>query len=131
MTAQRDYPLIKGMARMFSLFPTGALGLGLVLLRGSAALFLLLTIFTTPTLAPWLGFGLGLLALSISFGFYTKIAAGLCAAIGALSLIWPAHDPTPLIATHVINAVALVLLGPGAYSIDAIRFGHRTIGLPR
>jgi hypothetical protein len=34
------------------------------------------------------------------------------------------------VALSILNPLALALLGPGAYSFDAVRFGRRVVELP-
>jgi uncharacterized membrane protein YphA (DoxX/SURF4 family) len=72
--------------------------------------------------------------VSLLAGFLTPLSAaliGVCAASLSLSA-FPAPHPTLFvdgltIAFVVIVAVAIVLLGPGAYSLDSYLFGRREI----
>ena len=71
--------------------------------------------------------GAGLLIL---FGLWTRVAG----AILAISELWIAfshgHDPWLSVLLASLG-VALVLLGPGAWSIDARRFGWKRIEIRR
>jgi hypothetical protein len=112
------------------LFPSGVAGLGLLLLRLSAALLLVSILIDIDRTYPWAPLPLGAVAIAISLGLATRIAAGLCAAVTPFLLIEDCGAPGLLVATHALDALALLLLGPGALSIDARLFGRRTIGLP-
>ena len=37
---------------------------------------------------------------------------------------------TEFVTISILNALALMLLGAGAYSLDALRFGRRVVDLP-
>jgi hypothetical protein len=77
------------------------------------------------------------LGVLLLVGLLTPISAGLAglAAMGACSAVFPqpAVDlfaSKPCVAFLGIIAIALVLLGPGAFSIDARVFGLREIIIP-
>ena len=71
-----------------------------------------------------------LTSIAIGAGYLTPIAA--IVALATHVVIWFALDSVSLAAATVVtlDALALALLGPGAYSIDAYRFGRRLVVLP-
>jgi uncharacterized membrane protein YphA (DoxX/SURF4 family) len=120
--------------RFFSTFPGRAPGAGLLILRTSAggvtALHgaLWLTQSADPGALAWV---VGLLAtlggLMLAAGLLTP---GAALAVGA-SMVSPVLQAEVMVAALVVvNAVALALIGPGAYSIDAYLFGRREIIIP-
>jgi hypothetical protein len=119
------------MQRLFSMFPSGAPGIALVLLRLSVALTVLLVGYARrDQLTVVLLAALLVLTTGIIIGFLTPILAILAMAVqfaGSSGFIIP-HNA--FAAISLINAAALALLGPGAYSIDAVRFGRRVVELP-
>jgi uncharacterized membrane protein YphA (DoxX/SURF4 family) len=85
--------------------------------------------------------GLGPLAVAagaaLLIGILTPVAAGLAALAGltiAFFLLPPAIPNvlggTPAVILVALTAVAVALLGPGAYSLDARLFGRREIVIP-
>ena len=78
--------------------------------------------------APMTSFLTGIAALSLVFGLFTSwtaLAGGVCA---VLSLVQATPDLSAIaLAAHVLSAIALTLLGPGAYSMDALLFGRRIV----
>jgi putative oxidoreductase len=121
------------MQRLFSTFPNGWPGSGLLVLRVSCGASLLLV--GTAKLGGWpvdavlwmrlLG---ALTAVFILAGLCTPIAAS-CQAIlqGVLAAAVDAFASTHLI--YALVAVSLVMLGPGAWSIDARIYGRKRIDL--
>jgi putative oxidoreductase len=115
--------------RLFSMFPTGWPGIGLLLLRSSVAMALLLEGYCHRQ-PGWIPAAAILLSITLFAGYVTPIAAG----IGLLfhGLIWltsGAGNPA-LVSIVALDITALALLGPGAYSVDATLFGRRVVVLP-
>ena len=132
------------MQRAFSTFPDGLPGAGLLLLRAGAGIALFVQ--GGAYLAEWktLGFLTFLVALltvasglSLIVGYLTPIAGiiGGLFCVGSAFSWFPAPDlelfgakPTAALATVI--AIALICLGPGAFSLDARLFGRREIIIP-
>lgn len=118
---------------MFSVFPRGTPGVGLLLLRTTIGL---VTAWQGATLiaaadSAWLQSGAGLTALvaaaALIVGLLTPCAAALVA-VGAAMSLSPGSPRDGLAQGLVlIDAMSLVLLGPGAFSVDARLFGLREI----
>jgi uncharacterized membrane protein YphA (DoxX/SURF4 family) len=113
------------------MFPTGWPGIGLLLLRSSVATALLAEAYFHPQALPSRVHGAAvLLAIPLFTGYLTPIAA----AIGLLFhiLIWPklGVGSAALAVVISLEMIAVALLGPGEYSVDAYRFGRRVVVLP-
>lgn len=130
--------------RLFSAFPAGFPGAGLLLLRAvvAAALvghgILCMQSSDRVTLAVCLSFALLLLSgLCLLLGFLTPILSllacleslGIVFSWGPLQLLNPLESRLALIPVIAI-AAAIALLGPGAFSIDARLFGWKEIVIP-
>ena len=132
------------LPRLFHTFPDGRAGFGLLLLRSAVGAVTLiqggayLAERSDPTLGMWAA---GLLAvaagISLLAGFMTPIAAALVGIGAAATVIFAAPAPIPgvfvsklSVAFLAVAAVAVVLLGPGAVSIDCRMFGLREIIIP-
>ena len=66
----------------------------------------------------------GALALLLCAGLWTPIAGGMMAGVAVWTAFSRAGDPWVLILLAAVG-VALGMLGPGAWSIDALLFGRR------
>jgi uncharacterized membrane protein YphA (DoxX/SURF4 family) len=132
------------LQRLFSRFPSGRPGLGLLLLRAAVGLTAIiqggvyLAEGAPQTLGTW---AVGLLAVAsgaaLLIGFLTPVAGALAGLISAgVALSWfPAptanlFDARLSVVFVIIMAAAIVLLGPGAFSLDARLFGRREIIIP-
>jgi len=121
--------------RLFSTFPNGWPGRGLALLRLTVALpllresisFICGMTHSPPLIVDLLSLtGAGLLVV----GLWTPIGAGLQIALE----LWPAITNARFVNEHgvlVMVGFALLVLGPGAWSIDAKLFGRKRIELGR
>jgi hypothetical protein len=105
---------------IFSSFPTGATAVALLLLRASAAVTLMFDSREGPIART-------LLALALMLGLLTPVASTLCGALEGIRLMSGEQAMTPFAAVTILHAIALALLGPGAYSLDARLFGRRRI----
>lgn len=135
------------MRRWYHGFPAGRAGSGLLVLRAGLGFQLLATgwAWLEPVLraAPLSGAIVGILSLLCGaaslLGFATPLAQVLVAVIqiSTLSAVFaPVMSPSLMsgdavaVLTLAIS-IALAMLGPGAYSIDAYLFGRREIHIPR
>jgi hypothetical protein len=113
------------------MFPAGLPGVALLLLRASAAISLLLNCYGHRNeLAGWEQAAALLIASSLCAGYLTPILA--LTGIIFHCLLWWQLDGVGIAFMVIVtlDAIALVLLGPGAYSADAYRFGRRLVVLP-
>lgn len=117
------------MQRLFSMFPVGLPGIGLFCLRITAALSLSLTMRSTRTGFQGLEWLLEILCFLLIVGLATPLLASCCVLIGVYALASSGGAAWQCAGISVPVAVALVLLGPGGYSIDAKLFGRRSVVL--
>lgn len=119
------------MHRLYSMFPLGRPGLGLVLLRVAVAI----TLWPLPSgLTMWLGeqpmyWCAGALFIALLAGVFTPVAASLCLLLKCVGFIKPDAAPVSDLFAAALMSVALLLLGPGAYSLDSQLYGHRVMTL--
>jgi len=119
--------------RLFSTFARGWPGVGLLLLRVAAGSSLIarsiLVLGTTPT------FGTGFFQLFIATagllliaGLWTPVGAAVMVLLELWRIISRHGDPASNILLCTL-ALAIVLLGPGAWSVDARLFGWKRIDI--
>jgi uncharacterized membrane protein YphA (DoxX/SURF4 family) len=132
------------LQRLYSTFPGGNPGLGLLLLRAALGLtaaaqgVFYLSGPSNPSPGKWLlGLALIVSGMALAAGFFTPVAGlllGLCFLGIALSWFpaptWGLHDARLVACGMIITAIALALLGPGAFSLDGRLFGRREIVIP-
>jgi uncharacterized membrane protein YphA (DoxX/SURF4 family) len=130
--------------RLFSAFPSGFPGLGLLLLRVVVAAALvghgILCLLSSARVTLAVSLPLALILLSgvcLLIGFLTPILSllacfeslGVAFSWGPLQLMTPFESKLALLPVIAI-AAAIALLGPGAFSIDARLFGWKEIVIP-
>lgn len=114
------------------MFPNGWPGVGLFVLRLAAAIPLLIGGSSETWGIPQHG----LYARFIAIGVGGLLLAGLWTpVVGALQAIielWLVFSPSEAVVVHLLLAVlgfSLVMLGPGAWSVDARLFGRKRIDI--
>ena len=129
---------------MFSMFPDGWPGAGLLLLRLATGAVLIgqsFAYFGDKRDFGFLAVMLAAVVIAVGFslliGFLTRVVAFAAAAIGAIGVFsWiPGPSTGPMVtpstaALATVIAVAVICLGPGALSLDARLFGRREIVIP-
>jgi putative oxidoreductase len=124
---------VKGalLRRLFSTFASGAPGAGLLLLRAAAGGVLiahaLMHIRAVPTItsAAVDVFSIAAAALLLA-GLWTPVAGSLIAGAGVWIGWSSGAEPSTSLLLTAIGA-ALMMLGPGAWSVDARLYGWRRI----
>jgi uncharacterized membrane protein YphA (DoxX/SURF4 family) len=129
---------------MLSMFPDGSPGAGLLLLRAAGGAVLITQGVASIGDKNESGF-LALVVVSVMcivgllllIGFLTRMAALVAAVIGVNSVLawFPKVNAAPLVTPttallFALIAIAVICLGPGAYSLDARLFGRREIIIP-
>jgi hypothetical protein len=111
------------------MFPAGAAGWGLLLLRACAAGMLIRNsiLDATGSIPIWEIAAVSILAGAFCFGVFTPVSCCISALLQIFVLL-RGHQPNPLhfVFTFCVTA-SLFLLGPGAFSIDSRLFGRRLI----
>jgi uncharacterized membrane protein YphA (DoxX/SURF4 family) len=117
--------------RLFSMFPAGLPGLALLLLRGSVVIALLIEDYGCGNAVfGWRQAGTLLVSAALAVGYLTPIVALVAIVIHGLAWFAVGIDSAALAVALFLDAMALALLGPGAYSLDSWRFGRRLVELP-
>ena len=121
------------MQRLFSIFPNGWPGAGLLALRIASGGYLL-----TNGIAAIAASGsrsAGLLALTstipgglLLIGLWTPVAGILAALLEALMILITIEKPKEGILLICVFA-AIAMLGPGCWSIDSVLFGRRRLDI--
>jgi putative oxidoreductase len=120
---------------MFSTFPGGWPGAGLLLLRASIGV----TSFAQGLMyaAHWQHLAIraqaavllaAVIGVLLSIGYLTPLASALAGCIGIAAACFGFQALASVLATSM--AVSILFLGPGAFSIDARLFGRREIIIP-
>lgn len=118
------------MAKVILRYPDGSQGVALLLLRLSLAVIAFPSLARSwPASANWwpVAIPAAALGLALAAGFGTRAAALLLTATLVAGLVSAEAALAPFLAVSSGSAASLALLGPGAYSIDAHRFGRRVI----
>lgn len=124
--------ILPRMQRLFSMFPSGMAGAGLLILRVASAAVLLVDgpAYPLADKSIWLVLFLAIISGMLCVGLFTPCAAVIGCLIHLFAL-WEAHAQGILnciVAAPTIAAVGM--LGPGAYSFDARLFGRKLVSFP-
>jgi hypothetical protein len=130
------------LRRWYSTFPGGLPGAGLLLLRITIGGGLLIHVFSwliEPQTSKDGIWAPSLLALVIGISFILGFLTPLVGSVSALAGIairwlhpeWSASMTGLLGLSPLAIVIAITLLGPGAFSLDAYFFGRRKIIVPR
>ncbi len=111
------------------MFPAGAPGIALLVLRVSLAAAILDgdPDCLKPAVGPLICLALVAQGILLCIGLMTPVVSVIACLFEIASLLIAAHADIPFVVLSSLNAGAIALLGPGAYSLDARLFGRRVI----
>jgi len=109
------------------MFPVGLPGVGLLCLRLTTALSLCLATQSTLIRFPAAAWLLEIVCFLLIIGVATPALASCCVMTGVYVLISTGGAAWQCAGILIPVAIALALLGPGGYSVDARMFGRRSI----
>jgi uncharacterized membrane protein YphA (DoxX/SURF4 family) len=122
------------MQRLFTMFPAGAPGVALALLRLSVMGCLWQRFLAqVPAGSAWGLLSPGIISIFLLIGMATPVAALIAAGIELMSVFYPPRigsfvfADTLTVGIHASEALSLALIGPGAFSVDARLFGRRIL----
>ena len=124
---------LSGVQRLYSMFPLGAPGVGLVLLRLAmvVALFVerqaVMDVLPGQVAIPCLL----LIAIALVTGVLTSVFTSLGVVLSGVAMLHGSTRASWIGALILLIGGALLLLGPGAYSLDARIYGRRIVTLRR
>jgi putative oxidoreductase len=122
------YPSV--MRLLFQAYPGGVSGVGFLLLRASAAL-LVISLAAGYAAGGATSFAVSALAGALIIGIGTRPVAIMSTVIAIATLFGVSWNTALIHLGLAAGCSALVLIGPGAYSLDALRFGRKTIHVTR
>jgi hypothetical protein len=115
--------------RLYSMFPSGAPGFGLLILRLTVGLSLHLDASGNLARNPngWVFAGLLTLSILLAAGLVTPLVAALCGVTEIVLLLMSGTGLSLAAVMVPVYSLPLLLLGPGAYSLDSRLFGRRVL----
>jgi len=115
------------------MFPGGGPGIALLLLRVSVAVVIVIIGLNYTGGYYWLVFAAALLiSAMLIIGFLTPYLCIFACVLVILNLVFDSDVQVYVSVLAIVDAAAVGLLGPGAYSLDAKLFGRRvTVVRPR
>lgn len=120
------------LQRLFSMFPNGWPGLGLLLLRVSVGVLVLhqsVSQFTGSIHSSITLVTTAIAGLLFLFGIWTP-ATGLILATLQILKLWSGMERAEVAVLVAAVALSIAMLGPGVWSIDAALFGRHRLELP-
>jgi putative oxidoreductase len=121
------------LQRLFSTFPTGRPGVGLLLLRFAVGVSLVLERIPAIWVIPQsLDFEVRIVLICLGVSLLCGLWTPVMGSVAAVFELLVAFSQSGCSTTHVLLAIlsiGLTLLGPGAWSIDAHIFGRKRIDI--
>ena len=113
------------------MFPAGVPGSGMLILRigVAASLYVVPSGHFAVNPNTLLSIAVAALSASLVAGLVTPLAATLAAIVEVTTLLPGATNIVVAVLLGPLDAMVLLLLGPGAYSLDARLFGRRVVVL--
>lgn len=122
----------QGMSNYVCRYPDGVAGIALLLIRVGYALVafgIVAALPTGPRATTFLYLPAALIAVCLLVGFVSRAAALVLGVAVVVALVSASPLQQLILAGHVGGCAMIVLVGPGAFSIDARRHGRRVIHL--
>jgi|SRR5882672_4378505 len=109
------------------MFPAGAAGYGLLILRlCSAGMLVFNALARSVALASWEVAVLVIVTAMLCFGLFTPLSSIAAGVAQIVLLFGPERNPI-CFGLSIAIAAAVFLVGPGGYSVDSLLFGRRLI----